>query len=532
MNRIQEKIQAFIQYLRTTMDFKHRHTSGEFSQSDSDKTAFGSLDERPINLKTKEMQRKRIIMVGGIGGLALILGIVLSQGKKPEKVTPDKKTTSVKESAFTSPVDNLDEQSVWIERAENKLADEQKNTGTLQTMVQKQAATVQAQNDVMTQQEQTIAALSAQIQTLSGKLDTIEQVQTQVSQSRAEQNTDPAQINNSSSLMTGMSVTTLALAPMPDSAPARIEKTVDNYVPSGSYVKAVMLGGLDASAGVSSQSNPRPVLLRTIDTGTLPNNFHSHLKNCRIIGAGYGDLSSERAYIRLESMSCMQDGKLVDFPVYGYISGPDGKDGIRGKVVMRDGELVGKAFIGGALSGFGDSVSDNYTETSISPLGSTTSVKNGENLEYGAAQGVSNAADLYAQYNIKRAEQLQPVIEVSAGTVVDVIFNKGFFLDGLDPKKTRTIDAPQPINRQGQFAVSQSNAGQFNTVQSSFGQSVNISSNNNNPSSLATQVQALSASNLTDSDLTPQEESAPANAPDNTANNSSATFHTTVQEFP
>jgi conjugal transfer pilus assembly protein TraB len=46
------------------------------------------------------------------------------------------------------------------------------------------------------------------------------------------------------------------------------------------------------------------------------------------------------------------------------------------------------------------------------------------------AKGGSKAMDKYADYNIQRAEQYHPVIQISAGSVVDIVFVKGFFLDG------------------------------------------------------------------------------------------------------
>ncbi|MBY0345368.1 MAG: hypothetical protein K2P98_00700, partial [Neisseriaceae bacterium] len=359
-----------------------------------------------------------------------------SQSKKP----PPKRGSQARqvETSFTSPVDSVDQQQVWLERAENRLSDDEKSTGNLQKTVEKQVKSTQMQQDTIESQRKTIDDLNQKYNDILKKMDSL---QTQLSASSvANQNrlVPPSSGDltpGNAGLDTGMQETVLDLAPVEELPTPPIPKTPDNYVPAGSYVQAVLIGGLDASSGVSSQSDPRPVLLRTIDNGTLPNNFHSRLKNCRIIGAGYGDISSERAYVRLERMSCWRDGEMVDYPIYGYVSGPDGKDGVRGRVVMRDGALVGRAFLGGLASGLGESVSNNYTETSISPLGSTTSVKNGESLQYGAAQGVSNAADMYARYNIKRAEQYQPVIEVEAGTVVDVVFNEGFYLDGKTDKQ-------------------------------------------------------------------------------------------------
>ncbi|MFN7098076.1 MAG: TraB/VirB10 family protein [Gammaproteobacteria bacterium] len=417
----------------------------------------GNSTPGQLNLFNKKIQKQHLmILVIAASVVLLVIFFYNSNGKQPvAKKKPSNNDSS--EVSFSSPVDKVDEQSIWLERAESKLSNEQKNTSTLEKMVGEQAASTKTQSLLMSQQQATIESLSGQVSSLEQQLTELASRPSNASQIQ-EQNSNS--VNNPKPLITGMAITTLSLTPEPVPADGVPEKTPDNYVPSGSYVKAIMLGGLDASASVNSQTNPRPVLLRTIDMGTLPNNYHSHLKNCRIIGAGYGDLSSERAYIRLESMSCMRDGVLVDFPVYGYVSGSDGKDGVRGTVVMRDGDLVTKAFVGGALSGFGDSVSDNYTTTSISPLGSTTSVNNGQSLEYGAAQGISNAADLYAQYNIKRAEQLQPVIEVSAGTVVDIVFNKGFYLDGLSDKDhtQATQTSANTAALSNQFAVSSTNA--------------------------------------------------------------------------
>ena len=57
-------------------------------------------------------------------------------------------------------------------------------------------------------------------------------------------------------------------------------------------------------------------------------------------------------------------------------------------------------------------------------------MNNADIFKYGAAQGVGNAMDKIADYNIRRADQYHPVIQLSAGTIVDIVFLKGFYLDG------------------------------------------------------------------------------------------------------
>ena len=47
-------------------------------------------------------------------------------------------------------------------------------------------------------------------------------------------------------------------------------------------------------------------------------------------------------------------------------------------------------------------------------------------LQGGAGKGVGNAMEKLSDFYIKRAEQLQPVLEVEPGRLVHVVFKKGF----------------------------------------------------------------------------------------------------------
>jgi conjugal transfer pilus assembly protein TraB len=130
-------------------------------------------------------------------------------------------------------------------------------------------------------------------------------------------------------------------------------------------------------------------------------------------------------------MSCtFPSGEIVEQPVEGTVFGMDAKNGVRGNPVWREGALLGRAAVAGTLSGLGSAVSQTYTTNSISPLGSTQTVNHGDIFKYGAAQGASNAMEKLADYNIRRAEQYHPVIQLTAGQPVDVVFLKGFYLDG------------------------------------------------------------------------------------------------------
>lgn len=203
-----------------------------------------------------------------------------------------------------------------------------------------------------------------------------------------------------------------------------------NVLPAGAFAQAVLIGSVDANCGISSTSDPKPVLLRLLENGTLPNNFKSKLKRCVAVGASHGDLSSERVYIRLERMSCIDKstGEVIETDVAGYIAGEDGKAGIRGEVVDRSGSLIARAAVGGFLGGISQFMQGSIMNQQLSQLSKETEGKaifNMDALKQGGAQGIGSALDKLSDYYIKRAEQLQPVIQIAAGRTVDIVFTHG-----------------------------------------------------------------------------------------------------------
>jgi conjugal transfer pilus assembly protein TraB len=208
------------------------------------------------------------------------------------------------------------------------------------------------------------------------------------------------------------------------------QRHVTNILPAGAFAQAVLIGSVDANCGVSSTNDPKPVLLRILENGTLPNNFKSKLKRCVAIGASHGDLSSERVYIRLERMSCIdtRTGEVIETDVAGYVAGEDGKAGIRGDVVDRSGSMLARAAVGGFFGGISQYMQGSIMNQQLSQLTKETggnALFNVDALKQGSVQGVGSALDKLSDYYIKRAEQLQPVIQVAAGRTVDIVFTHG-----------------------------------------------------------------------------------------------------------
>jgi len=211
------------------------------------------------------------------------------------------------------------------------------------------------------------------------------------------------------------------------SAPVREEKTsAENYLPAGTFMRVVLLAGLDAPTGGQAQNNPHPILMRVLDPAQLPNRYMADMKDCVVTANGYGDISSERAYIRTDRLSCIdQKGGAVDVSLKGYVAGEDGKAGMRGRLVSKQGQALANAFLAGIGSGIGQAFKESSSTVSTSPLGSTSTVTDGKELQAGLASGVGSAMSQLSKYYIKLAEQVFPVIEVDGGRVVDVVLTRG-----------------------------------------------------------------------------------------------------------
>ncbi len=216
------------------------------------------------------------------------------------------------------------------------------------------------------------------------------------------------------------------------SAPARgaAASGEQTYLPSGTFVSAVLLTGLDAPTGGQANRNPHPVLLRLTDNAFLPSRMRSAVKDCFVVGAAYGDQSAERAYVRTETLSCVApDGRVFDSKLSATVAdGDDGSIGIRGKLVRRQGAFLQQALLASVASGIGQAFRSSSTTQSVSALGTTNTVQSGEEFKAGFAGGVSNAADRLANYFISEAEKLHAVVEVGAGRRVTVVFTGGLRL--------------------------------------------------------------------------------------------------------
>lgn len=218
------------------------------------------------------------------------------------------------------------------------------------------------------------------------------------------------------------------------------KRNVSEEIPAGTVVKCLLVSSADCSVGINVSSDPNTVLLQPIANGNLPKKVQVALKGSRILGTAVGDIASERVRIRTERLTLMQgsSGDFIETSIAGFVSGEDGKEGLRGVVVDRSGAIISRAAFASFLQGVGSSVQatlNNQTIEKVSKVGGTQSILDVDTFRNAGVGGANTALNKLAEYYIKRAEQLQPVIQVQAGRVVDVVFLKSVKLGEKNVQK-------------------------------------------------------------------------------------------------
>ncbi|RMB05044.1 TraB/VirB10 family protein [Eilatimonas milleporae] len=198
-----------------------------------------------------------------------------------------------------------------------------------------------------------------------------------------------------------------------------------------SFMEAVLLTGLDALVGQQAMNNPEPVIARVQAPAVLPNAVRANLQGCFVVGNGIGILAKERVDVRAVSLSCVDihERVVIDQPIKGFFVDADGKKGLSGNVVTRDGAIIGQAFAAGLLEGFGAVAQASAGVQTISPLGATRVFDVQEAAIAGLGQGVAGTANSLRDYYLDLARTVTPVIEIGTSKTVVLVIQEGTFLE-------------------------------------------------------------------------------------------------------
>jgi len=200
-------------------------------------------------------------------------------------------------------------------------------------------------------------------------------------------------------------------------------------LPAGSIISGTLITGMDASSSSSAKREPFPALLRIKAEAILPNRFRMDITDCFIVSSGYGDLASERAYMRAEAISCVKDdGSVLESRIDAYAVGEDGKAGVRGRLVSKEGQLIAKSLMAGFLSGISNAMKPARVPTlSLNPQ-SNYQVERpdlGVLGQESALGGISSATAEIAKYYLEMARNMFPIVEVDAGRKIDFVVSSG-----------------------------------------------------------------------------------------------------------
>lgn len=226
----------------------------------------------------------------------------------------------------------------------------------------------------------------------------------------------------------------------------------------GSIISGTLLNGVAAPTSSDRKQEPMPVLMRVKREAIMPNSFTLDIVDCHLLGSAIGDLSSTRAYIRAEAISCNTiNGEAIEKTITAYaVSSTDGMAGIQGDIVFKSGAMIANSMKAEFIRGFAEAFSPRRVQ-SLNTSPGASELWQSQNLDTaagaGIGQGFSGAATRIADYYMTMAEAAHPVIELVPGIEVDFIVQRGMTL------RLGGRQAPFTGNRMGE----RDNAGNIRT---------------------------------------------------------------------
>lgn len=209
-----------------------------------------------------------------------------------------------------------------------------------------------------------------------------------------------------------------------------VEEMVPNdrqgFLPAGSFAAATLISGVEAFTGGTAQAQPQPLVIRVDANAVLPNAANYQIKGCHVLASAWGDMSSERVFGRLATLTCVDSANrlVLSEEIEGVLVDSDGKNGIRGSLQDRQGAKLARSLLAGFAEGVSQAFGAAQSSTQTTALGMTTSLVGKNATKAGAYKGASTAADQLSEFYLKQAEATMPIIAVDAGRKVSVLFTK------------------------------------------------------------------------------------------------------------
>lgn len=216
----------------------------------------------------------------------------------------------------------------------------------------------------------------------------------------------------------------------------KVERTeMSVKLPSGSFVKAKLLTGVEAPEGKAL-----PVLLQADYAFLGPNKSKIDLSGCFLIAKSTGNLSIERVEMQTSKISCVsKNGRMFERELNGFVA--DNKDNsfaVVGDVNSKQDRVATMAFLSSIVSGISGAISQAQTTSQTNAHGGSSVSISGDEQKYIAANGASSAASMVTQWYLKQAQSLLPTINVGSGQDVWIVIQDSIDLPNWYFKKLET----------------------------------------------------------------------------------------------
>ena len=143
-------------------------------------------------------------------------------------------------------------------------------------------------------------------------------------------------------------------------------------------------------------------------------------------------LAQQAQAVTFRQGSSGEQVRIIQTKLNSYVAGEDGKEGIKGRLVSKQGQLIARTMVAGFLSGMSEAF--DYTPVSVLSTTTTGTVQYQENFsseaaKSGFAEGLKNSLDRVADFYMDLADEMVPVVEINAGRQVDIIVISGTTLN-------------------------------------------------------------------------------------------------------
>jgi len=231
-------------------------------------------------------------------------------------------------------------------------------------------------------------------------------------------------------------------------------KDPELVIPANSFLEGVLLSGVNARAKFGAQSSGSggggygavggsvsandvgtPFVTKLKSNAVLPNGWRiADLGDCFVGGSARGEIPTERALVVAKTISCIgADGVVWEGNMEAYGVDIDGKNGLAGKLVSKEGRLIRDSVIAGMVAGFGSSFSPSaipsYNSTATSGQTTGAQYPNGSLIAQSSiGQGVSQSSQLITRFYLDYANSVFPVVEVNSATRITWVLLKSLTL--------------------------------------------------------------------------------------------------------